>query len=181
MIKSTTREKNVTIARDAIVKEAKRIEENCLFSSKGHFVASHFWTNFHLWIGIPSVIIAAVAGTLSFAQFTNHHIVSGVLSIVVVVLTAVSTFLNPKERAGTYLSSGNNYESLRCKVRIFWTIECRNENSEQLLTDRLKDLAQERDRLNRDCPQVPKLAYLKAKRGIESGEASFQVDAVSPK
>jgi hypothetical protein len=178
-MKSTIKEKSVSITKESIVKEAKRLEENCLYTAKGHFAAAHFWTNFHLWIGIPTVILAAIAGTISFAQFANHSLISGTLSIIVVVLTAIATFLNPKERSGNYLSSGNNYDSLQSRIRIFWSIECRKENSDNLLTDKLKDLSEERDRLNRDCPQVPKLAYLKAKKGIEDGESIFEVD-VSP-
>lgn len=175
-MKTTIKEKSVSFTKEAIIKEAKRLEENCLYTAKGHFAAAHFWTNFHLWIGIPTVILAAIAGTFSFAQFTNHSLISGVMSIIVVVLTAIATFLNPKERSGNHLSSGNNYDSLQCRIRIFWSIECRKENSDDLLTDRLKDLSDERDRINRDCPQVPKLAYLKAKKGIEAGESIFEAD-----
>ena len=65
---------------------------------------------------------------------------------------------------------------MQCRIRIFWSIECRKENSDDLLSDRLKNLSEERNRLNRDCPQVPKWAYLKAKKGIEEGESIFEVD-----
>jgi hypothetical protein len=176
MKEKTTNEENVSLTKEAIIKEAKRLEENILYTSKGHFVASHFWSHFHLWIGVPTVILAAIAGTISFAQFENHNIITGILAIIVVILTSITTFLNPKERADTHFLSGNKYDSLLSRIRIFWTIECRNENSENILTDNLKVLAHERDRLNRECPQVPKLAYLKAKKGIEEGEATFQVD-----
>lgn len=56
-------------------------------------------------------------------------------------------------------------------MRIFWTIDCWRENSEELLADKLKDFADHRDRLNRDCSQPPKWAYKIAKKGIEEGEA----------
>jgi len=173
---TSTKEKEISITKEAIIKEAKRIEENCLYTSKGHFASSRFWSNFHLWIGVPTVLLAGIAGTLSFASFTNHNLISGIISIIIVVLTSLTTFLNPKERADIHLSSGNNYDSLLSKIRIFWTIECRREESDDILTSKLKDFSYERDRLNRDCPQVPKLAYLKAKKGIEAGEASYVVD-----
>jgi uncharacterized membrane protein len=172
----STEEKVVSIARDEIIKEAKRIEENSLYTAKGHFVAAHFWDNFHLWIGIPTVILAAVAGTAAFAKVDQNNIFAGVLSIVVVVLTAVATFLNPKERAHSHLTSGNNYDSLLTRARIFWTIECRRDNSEDTLSAKLNTLSEERDRLNRESPQVPKWAFRKARKGIEDGEASYKVD-----
>jgi len=154
--RSTTKEKDVSITYEAIVKEAKRIEENCLYTSKSHFAAAHFWTNFHLWIGIPTAILAAIAGAIALAEFQHHNVVAGAISIIVAILTAVATFLNPKENSKSYLTAGNNYDSLLTRVRIFWTIDCRRENSIELLSDRIRDFSQERDRLNRDSPQPPK-------------------------
>ncbi|MEW6715188.1 MAG: SLATT domain-containing protein [Nitrospirota bacterium] len=172
----STEEKVISIAKDEIIKEAKRIEENSLYSAKGHFVAAHFWDNFHLWIGIPTVVLAAVAGTAAFAKIDQNNFIAGALSIVVVVLTAVATFLNPKERSHTHLTSGNNYDSLLTRARMFWTIECRRENLEDALSAKLNSLSDERDRLNRESPQVPKWAFKKARKGIEEGEASYKVD-----
>ena len=76
-------------AKEKIVKEAKRIEEDSLYSSKGHFYAAQFWTNLHLWIGIPTSIMAAIAGASALSQFDNHQIVAGILAILVAALSAV--------------------------------------------------------------------------------------------
>jgi len=172
----TTEEKPQSQTKEAIIKEAKRIEENCLYTSKGHFVVAGFWSNFHLWFGIPTVILATVAGTSALSQFGNSAVIAGVISIVVAVLSATTIFLNPRERANCHLSAGNSYDSLLTKVRIFWTIDCWQEDSEQVLTAKLKDLSEERNRLNRECPQVPRFAYLRAKKGIQGGEATYEVD-----
>lgn len=173
-----TEEKIISKAKEAIIKEAKRIEENCLHTAKGHFVSAQFWTNFHLWIGIPTVILAAVAGTAALAKFDKGNILAGILAIVVVVLTALTTFLNPKERSNIHLVSGNNYDSLLSRVRIFWTIDCWREDSDEILTVKLKELSGERERLNRESPQVSKRAYKKAKKGIEEGEATYRVNDI---
>jgi hypothetical protein len=169
----TTAEIPASTTKEAIIKEAKRIEENCLLSSKGHFVAAGFWTNFSLWVGIPTTIMAVVAGILSFSTYNCY---AGLLSIIVAILTALTTFLNPKERSNGHFVAGNNYDSLLTKARIFWTIECKRENSLEILESKLNDLSGQRERLNRDCPQIPKWAYKKAKNGIEDGEATYIVD-----
>ncbi len=36
---ASTEEKEISITKDAITKEAKRIEENCLYTAKGHFAS----------------------------------------------------------------------------------------------------------------------------------------------
>ena len=169
----STSEQIVTKTSEAIIEEAKHIEENCQYSAKGHFVASQFWNNFSLWIGIPTVILAAVTGVLAFASVI---LLVGILSAVVVVLSSVTTFLNPKERANAHLLAGNNYDSLLTKARIFWTIDCKTEISEQILTNKLKDIVDQRDKLNRECPQIPSWAYNKGKKGIERGEYHYRVD-----
>ena len=172
----TTKEKAVSLTLEAIVKEAKRIGENCLYTSKSHFVAEHFWNNFHLWIGIPTMILAAVAGTIVFADVPNNNLIAGIISIAVTILTAITTFLNPKESSNTHHTAGSNYDSLLTRVRIFWTIDCRVEESIDVLTSKLRDFSEQRERLNHDCSQPPKWAYRIAKKGIEEGEADYKVD-----
>ena len=172
----TTAERPLPKAKEAIIKEAKRIEEDCLYTSRGHFACAQFWSNFHLWLGIPTVILASIAGAFALSQFSSSIVIAGVISIVVVVLSATTTFLNPRERANTHLSSGNNYDSLLSKARIFWTIDCWQNDTDEILTQKLKSLSEERDRLNRECPQVPRFAYLAAKKGIKKGEANHEID-----
>ena len=185
---NTDKEKVQSIPLEAIVKEAKKIEENCLHTSKSHFVSAHTWTKFHLWIGVPTAILAAIVGTLVFASFEQENncvekflsnygnIIAGIISIIVCTLTAVSTFLNPKEHSNTHLAAGNNYDSLMARARIFWTIDCRREETVDMLTAELKNFSTERDRLNRDHPQPSKGAYKKAKKGIDAGEADYKAD-----
>ena len=96
--------------------------------------------------------------------------------MIVVVLTSVTTFLNPKERANKHLTAGNNYDSLLARVRIFWSIDCWREGSEEVLTEQLKDYSEQRDRLNRDTPQPPRWACERGRRGIVEGEADYFVD-----
>ena len=172
----TTAEKAISKTKDEIIKEAQRIEESALYSAKGHFVAANFWTNFHLWIGIPMVLLAAIAGASALSQFDPKHIVAGIISIIVAALSGVMTFLNPNEKASTHLNAGNNYDALQNKVRMFWSIDCWKEESEQVLTEKLKYFSEQKDRLNQSSPQIPRWAYQRAKKGILEGEADYKVD-----
>lgn len=171
-----TAEQSTSKTKEEIIKEAKRIEESLLYSSKGHFAASHFWSNFHLWIGLPIVILSAVAGVSAFSQFDSRHVVAGILAIVVAALSSVMTFLNPNEKASVHLSSGNNYDALMNKTRLFWSIDCWQGESEQVLTEKVKYLSEQKDRLNQSSPQIPKWAYRIARKGIAEGEADYSID-----
>lgn len=172
----TTAEKPTSKTKDEVIKEAQRIEESVLYSAKGHFVVANFWTNFHLWVGIPMVLLAAIAGASALSQFDSKHIIAGIISIIVAALSGVMTFLNPNEKSSTHFNAGNNYDSLQNKVRMFWSIDCWREESEQILTEKLKYFSEQKDRLNQSSPQIPRWAYKLAKKGILEGEADYRID-----
>lgn len=172
----TTAETSVSKTKEEIIKEAKRIEEALLFSSKGHFVSATIWSNFHLFVGIPMVLLSAVAGASALAQFDPSHLYAGIASIIVVALSGLLTYLNPNEKAAKHLGVGNEYDSLMNKVRIFWSIDCWGSESDQVLTKRLKDFSEQKDKLNKECPLISGVAYKFAKRGIEGGQGNYAVD-----
>lgn len=162
--------------REKIIKEAKRLEEDCLFSAKGHFYAAQFWTNLHYWLGIPTAILAAISGASALSKFDNHNIVAGALAIIVTALVAVSTFLDPNEKTSLHRSAGNQYNSLRNKFRVFYEIKTSLNADRETLLERLNELSKQRDELNQKSPQIPHWAYKRARRGIEAGEGSYKID-----
>lgn len=173
---TTTAESPVTKTREQVVSEAKRIEEDALYSSKGHFFAAERWAAFHLWIGLPTTVLAAVAAASAFARFDSSQVAAGTIAIAVAALTAVTTFVNPRENASAHLTAGNKYDALMNKTRIFWTIDAWLRDSDGVLSAEVKALSLEKERLNADCPQIPGWAYKRAKKGIEAGEALHAVD-----
>lgn len=178
--KTGTAEKPVSKTKDEIIKEAKRIEESSLFSAKGHFEAAKFWGNFHLFIGVPVVILSAIAGASALSQFDYSKAIAGFLSILVAALTSLMTFLNPNEKSSVHQEAGNNYDALQNKVRMFWSIDCWKEKSEDVLTEKLVQFSEHKNKLNLNSPLIPWFAYQSAKKGIERGEAEFKVDKVEP-
>lgn len=166
----------LTDLKKNLIKEAKRIEEDCKYSANSHFIASNRWSKYHLWIGIPSSIIATVAGASILSQFDQYDYLSGILAIIVAALTATSTFLNPSGKASNHQSSGTKYRSLSNRSRIFYEIDCLSELSEGELSKSLTELSKQRDDLNENSPQIPRWAYEKTKIGIEKGETDYEVD-----
>jgi hypothetical protein len=114
-----TGEKPLSRAKDEIIKEAKRIEEDALVTSKGHFSAAHCWSFFHLCIGLPIVVLAAITGTSVMSGHEDGNILAVILSIVIAVLTSIMTFLNPNQKSSAHLNAGNNYDALKNKMRMF--------------------------------------------------------------
>jgi len=161
--------------REKIINEAKRIEEDSLYSSKGHFYAGQCWTKVNLWLGSISAVLSAIAGASALSQFDYHNIIAGGLAIIVAGLTATTTFINPNEKASIHQKAGNRYSALKNDVRIFFDIEM-SKLEDQKAIDNLKKLNDRRNKLNTDSHQIPKWAFEKARNGIEDGEAKYKID-----
>jgi hypothetical protein len=129
----------------ALQQEAQRIEEDTLYSSKGHFEAGSHWHRLHLWLGIPTALLAGVAGV---SAFQNLPEIAGGISMLVAALAAVSTFLNPDEKAQAHHLAGAKFNDLRTRARIFREIDLQSDVDIKELTASLKQLADEKRDLN---------------------------------
>ncbi len=145
---TTTGERELAVGKSELVKEANRIEESLLHSSKRHFEDAKLWGWFHYCLGIPTVVMAAIMGTVVLNQMDPTQFWAGILSILVTVLTAISTFLNPNQRESAHFSAGNKYDALLNEVRLYRTIECWNETDEAILQSKLKSLSDRKSQLN---------------------------------
>jgi hypothetical protein len=129
------------------------------------------------------VVISAGAGGAAFTQASKEQVwiglLAGALSLVVAALSAINTFLNPNEKESAHLTAAHAYDKLNNEARLFWSIESWQSN-EEVLTSRLKEMIDRKDKLNSDSPQIPRWAYLEAKKGIAEGEADFRVDQNAP-
>jgi len=157
---------------ESIVKEAKRIEEDAIFSSKAHYEASRQWSNVYLWLGVPTAIIAGVSGVSAFEEY---KVVAGVTAILAAGLVSISTFLNPSEKAQAHYTAGQKFTALKNRTRIFREIEVL-ENKENSLSKNLLALSSQRDSINEVSPQIPRKAFEKARKGIEEGESEYSID-----
>jgi hypothetical protein len=129
----------------AIRDELARIEEDCIHSGKSHFNAHERWSRYHYWLGIPAVVFSSMAG---LAFFKDYPEIGGALSATVAVLTALSTFLKPSERAAAHKSSGDQYLSLRNDARVFRMIKLHNTCDAQSAIDGLDEFTKRRNELN---------------------------------
>ncbi|MCK1744464.1 SLATT domain-containing protein [Bradyrhizobium sp. 139] len=130
--------------------------------------------------GLPVVIISALVGAATFSQYADTYpelkALAGFLSLTIAVLSGISTFLNPNEKESAHLNAAHGYDKLNNEGRLFWSVECWQEESDLVLTTKLRELISRKDELNSGSPQIPGWAYKKAKAGIVAGEAKFEVD-----
>jgi hypothetical protein len=163
------------MVREALWKEARRIQEDCILTAKGHFNAASGWTALHYLLGIPATAIAALA---SIAAFKDQLSRAGFLSAFAAILAGLTTFLNPRANAAGHQASGVKYLTIRNDARRFAEIDLLTAREERDLGEVLKALGQQHNTLNEDSPGVPRWAFLVARSGIRGGQASYDADVV---
>jgi hypothetical protein len=130
----------------------------------------------HLILGIPASVLAAVA---SISAFNDLPLLAGALAIVVAALSAVSTFLNPAEKAQAHHLAGARFTGLRSQVRYLREVALLTSKTPDELASALESLIVTKDDLNQKSPIIPRPAFERARRGIEAGEASYAVDSTT--
>lgn len=156
--------------------EASRIEEDTEHSFKGHYNAAARWARYHLWIGLPAALLAAVSGA---AAFKGHPEWAGALALLSTALTTVLTFLKPSERAEIHKAVAGQYQALRNQARIFREICLLDGMAAEEAKTRLFELAEARDELNQRAPAIARGDYELAKQDIDGGRARYRTDEAS--
>ena len=168
--------------KEQISNEGKRIEVDSLWSAKGHFHTARLWNYTYYFLGGIIAILSAISGGTAFSDSEvmniDHSILAGGIAFLVTALTGIMTFLNPSKASEKHLFSGNSYNALKNKARIFYTIEIPDSSELESLKEKLNQLDDQRNNLNLDSPPIPNWAYKKAKESIEiNKEHDYGIDA----
>ncbi|NTW70278.1 MAG: SLATT domain-containing protein [Chlorobiaceae bacterium] len=167
-------EKNINL-KELITQEAGRVEEDCIFSAKGHMNAAATWRRVNYYLGIPATCLTALAGA-SAANMIVDSEYAPMIACLSTIITALLTFIKPEEKADLHSKSGGSLNSLKNNIRIFRDIEVFQSEDTEFLANKLHLLSDERNKLNKESLSIPYFAYRKAKKGIEMGESSYKID-----
>ncbi len=157
----------------ALCREAERLEEDTLYSSKGHFNAEDTWVQRNYWLGVPATVLGAVAGATLIKSLPEW---ATAFTLLASLLTGLMTFLKPNERAALHRAAAGQFLALRNEARFFREIELLQSDRLDELPERLKALSAARNELNLKSPSIPRRAFVAARKGIEEGEATHKVD-----
>lgn len=153
--------------------EARRIEEDAEHSAKGNFNAADRWGGYHLRIGLPAAVLAAIAGGSAFA---DSPVVTSALAVLSTALITVLTFLKPSEHSANHKAVADQYLKLRNRARMFREIELSGDMELDAAKARLVELADVREELNQASPGISRQDYEKAKTDVDEGRSQYRVD-----
>lgn len=157
-------------ARGEIALELRKVEVDTVYSFKGHFSAAARWNKTHSWLGIPSALLAGLAGISAVKNEVPWLTIS--LALLSAGLTSLMTFLKPNEKSRVFLSAGNSFKALNSRSRIARRIDLPLSSLEDA-RKLLHEIVVQRNELNNSSPQIPDYAYRAARNGILAGEADY--------
>jgi hypothetical protein len=163
--------RNLALRRE-IEDELERIEEESTRTGKSHTYAALRWGSYHYWLGLPAVLLGAVA---TFAFFKSDPMIGGGLAALVTALTALQTFLKPSERAANHKGSGDQFGALRNDARVYRKIQMILAADVEAAAA-LRELSDRRNKLKDTCPPFSDRDKRKAETAIEKGETLYEVD-----
>ena len=150
--------------------EAARVEEQCLVAAERHYAAETPWYHMNYFLGLPSAILALVAGTTALPKLGAPDWIPVTAGLLAAALTALLTFLDPNKRASVHHTCARSFETLyqaagflsRYEVQIY--VE-----KPAALQDRLTKLNNDFTELLRSSPAIPGHAYRSAAAHLAAG------------
>ncbi|MBB3189911.1 SLATT domain-containing protein [Halomonas cerina] len=152
---------------EAVRREATDIEKEAMIAADAHFLAGWRWGKVHLMLGIPSTILAAVAGVSAFSELPAP-LTAGV-AMLVAALSALSTFLSPGDRAGAHRAASTTFSDIRRAASLLRDVDLPlvkegDEAAARDLAGYLKELAQRITEAEQHAPPISATAKLKAEK-----------------
>jgi hypothetical protein len=158
-----------------LISESQRIEEDALFSGKGHYNEVGPWRICHRGLGVLSALGSTVAAIAVLKNWSPTLAVAA--AAIAAVSSVVITTLKPSDEADRHQRAGDRYLSIKNRSRIFRNVDLLAENSTtQQLVVALKSLSSDLDEVRSGAPPIPRRAYLAARKDIE-GDNTAQYEA----
>lgn len=148
-----------------IIREAKRLEEDILYSSKSRFGMSNFWHYLHGTFGIIVIGGSILFGALSFTNL-NLPIPINLLSLIVIVISMLQVFFNPYEQSRINKNLGDEYNQLKQEIRLFYNVEVYKNNIDDNI-EIIKVFARRKNEIDYKSSPIWGHFYNKTKESIE--------------
>ena len=158
--------------RQRVMVAVREIERDARISARCHFRAANFWSTVFYLLGLPTTVLAAVAGVSALSE---HTTAAAILAITVAALSAATTFLNAGERAHAHDKKRAEYEGLKNRARHFRTVDGPLIYNEEKLVGAFKQLDASRDLLQRESPQVRMGSWNRAEKEVTAKHPRAQV------
>lgn len=126
-------------------------------SQIANYKAAGYFTRLHYLIGIPSVVMSVIAGSLVFVGIGGEltvavQITIGIISMLAAVLGALQTFLGLEQRSSKHKVTASEYGAI--KRHVDQILASQNYPDAQNI-EAIKDIRVRMNSLAREAPELP--------------------------
>jgi hypothetical protein len=159
----------------AIADEAQRLEESATQSAQNQFEQAKMWRGINIALGVPASVLAAIAGGTALANVTGR-VPAGVMALVAAGFSGALTTLNAGRRVTQAHSAANAYLILQTDLRQFRTLDLPDLDYTESRS-KLEELTGRMREINTGADIPSRLAYALARRNVNKGRQTYEVDA----
>ena len=154
---------------EVISREATAIEKEAAIAAYAHFLSGRRWDKTQLTLGIPSTILAAVAGVTAFTELPSY--ITGGVAMLVAALSGLSTFLSAGDRAAAHRSANTTFSEIRREASLLCDVDTQlvkegDEDAAKQLADRLRELTKKIKAADQNAPAISASAKEQAEKKL---------------
>src|SRR6266566_2919405 len=143
-------------------KEAERVEEDALFSGKGHYNAVSRWLAAHRCLGTAAAAGSTLAGIAVLRQWNPFLAMTA--AAIAALSSVVITTMKPNEEADRHQRACDRYFAIQNRARIFRNIQLIDPNgSSDEAIQGVKNISESLAEVRTGGPIIPRHAFDKAK------------------
>ena len=148
------------IEANLLTKWLRRVKRKQL----AHRLAAKRKGNYHLLIGVPATVLAAVTGLFAFSAsgVEDKYFIIGTLSILVSILTSLQTFLKFEIKAKNHQDADVGYGQIRHDIEEVLTFI--NAMDKKEIKAKCEKIRLKIENVNNHSPLIPETIWNKARR-----------------
>jgi len=124
----------------------------------GHYQAGRRYDRFHLFLGLPAIVLSAFVGSAVFASLAapTHGIpitlLVGFLSVSTAVLSGLQTFLKYSELADRHKMAGARFADIKHQIELIAVFQ---NNNQVPLESMLQEVEKHWEKVREESPNIP--------------------------
>jgi len=161
----------MTILRDALVAECKRLEDYSRWNAASHFTASTWLGRAHLALGPLPAILGALgtwSGLKLIPDQAKAALLASIASLVAGIVGSIVAFWNLSEGRVKHFTAGAAYKRLENEARRATSLF--PDETDEAFRDRVVELTGRYDKLGEQSAQSSDFAFWLAARKIRTGK-----------
>lgn len=160
-----------------IIEKAREYQKTYKIIGRAHYIAWEEAATKNKWLGVPVVITTAAVGTAIFGTIQDDpglpiKILTGLLSLLAAVLSALQTTLKYSELAERHKTAGARYAGMRRRLEMFILKYDDQPRKQQDAMKELEEIALMFADLAEESPSLPDKIYDKAVKEFQLNNPS---------